>query len=150
MSAAAIKRFLDYFERFETALNTGIWEPVGDALEDDAVYTVEGVPFACEIKGRDAILQGFEKSTAAFDKSMDVRLLEIQSMTRLGPGKLRVDLLSGYGRDSVGTMSAPVTIEVELGEGGISRLRDLYDPELTAPALTWLAMNMPDADPSYT
>lgn len=149
MSANTMAKFLHYFHCFEAALETGNWDAVGDTLTEDARYSVRGVPFACEIKGKTAILDAFRKSTASFDATMDFRLLEILSMVRLGPDRIRADLISGYGREGIGSATAPVTIEIEAREDGIVELTDSYDPELTAPALTWLAMNLGDADPSY-
>ena len=149
MSASAIGKFMDYFRHFEDALLTDEWSAVSECLAEDARYRVEGVPFACDIRGRDAIVKALKKSTSAFDATMDYRMLEIQSIFRLAPNRIRVDLLSGYGREATGSVTAPVTIEVLTGENGIIELRDIYDPELTAPALTWMAMNLSDADPSY-
>ncbi|MHA7816303.1 MAG: nuclear transport factor 2 family protein [Pseudohaliea sp.] len=142
-------RFLNYFESFEAALHSGDWDLVGSCLAENARYTVTGVPFACEVEGRAAILRAFRKSTAAFDATMDFRLLEIQSMTRLGPGRIRAELISGYGRNATGATTAPVSVEVQADERGIVELRDSYDQELTEPALLWIAMNLGDADPSY-
>jgi hypothetical protein len=142
-------KFLNYFQCFEAALQTGNWDAVGDTLAEDARYSVQGVPFACDIQGKTAILRAFRKSTGAFDATMDFRLLEILNMARLGPDRVRVELISGYGREGTGSATAPVTMEVEVGEDGIVELRDIYDPELTAPILTWIATNLADADPSY-
>ena len=149
MSANTMAKFLHYFQCFEAALETGNWDAVGDTLTEDARYSVQGVPFACEIKGKTAILQAFKKSTASFDATMNFRLLEILSMARLGPNRVRADLISGYGREEIGSATVPVSIEIEAREDGIVELTDIYDPELTAPALTWIAMNLGDADPSY-
>ncbi len=149
MSVHAIDLFMQYFEAFESALSGGDWDRVGELLAEDARYSVEGVPFACEIEGRAAILESLQRSTTGFDATMDFRMLEILSITRLGPRHIRVDLISGYGRDSIGSMTAPVTIEVEVGDTQIRRLSDHYDPELTAPALTWLATHASDANPGY-
>jgi len=149
MSANTMAKFLHYFQCFGAALETGNWDAVGDTLTDDARYSVRGVPFACEVTGKKAILEAFKKSTASFDATMDFRLLEVLSMIRLGPDRVRADLVSGYGRDGIGSATAPVSIEVEAREDGIAELTDIYDPELTAPALTWIAANLGDADPSY-
>ena len=150
MAASTMGLFMDYFERFEHALQTGVWDGVAESLAANATYAIEGVPFGGEINGRDAIVCAFQKSTSAFDATMDFRLLEIISMQRLGPDRIRVDLISGYGRDAVGSVTAPVTIEVTADDHGIVALKDSYDEQLTAPALTWLATHCPDADPSYT
>lgn len=149
MSVNTMHRFMEYFDEFEQALQTGAWSAVANALSDDVRYSVEGVPFGCEIQGRDAVVQAFQRSTSAFDATMDFRMLEIVSLARLGQDHIRVDLLSGYGRDDTGTVTAPVTIEVKADEHGIVELRDVYDPVLTAPALAWIAENFADADPSY-
>ena len=149
MSAQAIASFIEYFGAFEAALKTDDWSAVSNCLTENARYTVEGVPFACDLHGRQAIVRAMQKSTSAFDATMDFRMLEIQSMIRVGAHCMRVDLISGYGRENIGSVTAPVTIEVTTNEDGIVSLKDIYDPELTAPALTWLAINCADANPSY-
>lgn len=149
MSVHAIDLFMQYFNAFETALRNDAWDSVGALLAEDAHYSVAGVPFACEIDGRAAILQAFQRSTSAFDATMDFRMLEILSIARLSAGHIRVEMISGYGRHDVGAVTAPVTIEVEVGDKQIRSLGDRYDPELTAPALTWLSIHAGDANPSY-
>ncbi|MEM8767120.1 MAG: hypothetical protein AAGE43_06735 [Pseudomonadota bacterium] len=140
---------MNYFEAFERAVAEGCWQAVEELLADNLSYTVEGVPFACEIAGKAAVMAAFRKSTDAFDATMDFRMLEIQSITRLGDDHLRVELLSGYGREAIGAMTAPVTIEVRTDGDRVASLRDIYDPKLTMPALGWLTTQFGDADPSY-
>lgn len=149
MSASTMGTFMRYFQAFEEAISADEWEALENYFHADAKYSVEGVPFACEISGRDAILSAFQKSTGAFDATMDFRMLEIVSMLRVNQNTIRVDLVSGYGRDAIGSMTAPVSMEVTVKDYRIQRLRDIYDPTLTTPALTWLAVNAPDADPRY-
>jgi len=142
-------QFLHYFDVFEKALESEDWTNVAECFAEVARYTVEGVPFACHIEGRQPIIEAFKRSTKNFDATMDTRILDIQSMFRLSPDCVRVELISGYGRASVGGITAPVAIEVTTSEHGIVALRDIYDPALTSPALTWLATHLSDADPSY-
>jgi limonene-1,2-epoxide hydrolase len=149
MSASVMSQFMQYFDRFEAALQTDDWSEVRASFAENACYLVEGVPFACRIHGRDAIVSALRKSTASFDATMDFRMLEVLSMVRLGPDRVRIELLSGYGRHAIGSMTAPVSMEVQADARGIVELKDLYDPELTAPALTWIATHLGDADPSY-
>ena len=149
MSASTIETYMDYFRAFENAMETGNWESVNEWLHDDLSYTVDGVPFACHVEGKAPVLAAFQKSTSGFDATMDLRQLEIVSMLRTGESTIRIELVSGYGRESVGTMTAPVSMEAEVKDGKIYRLHDFYDPVLTSHALAWLATHMPDADPSY-
>ena len=149
MAPNIVSSFMQYFDSFENAVAGGDWSGVASQLTEDIRYQVHGVPFSCELVGRDAVIAGFQKSTAAFDASMDLRMLEILSLVRLGPDALRVELISGYGREAIGSVTAPVSIEASVRNGQISLLRDFYDPVLTAPALTWLGTHAAAADPSY-
>ena len=149
MSASTISVFMEYFNAFEDALSGSCWDRVEKSFCEDIVYSVEGVPFACEVKGRAEVIAALQKSTAAFDATMDFRLLEILTITRIAHNHIRAELLSGYGRDATGAMTAPVTIEVKSDGARISSLRDIYDPTLTLPALSWLAAYIEGADPSY-
>lgn len=149
MSASAMGTFMDYFQAFEEAISENEWTALESYFHTDARYSVEGVPFACEVSGRDAILTALQRSTGAFDATMDFRMLEIISMLRVSENTIRVDLVSGYGRDAIGSMTAPVSMEVTVKDNRIQRLRDIYDQTLTRPGLAWLAVNAPDADPTY-
>lgn len=150
MSLEAIKIFTEYFERFETALESSEgWEQVEAMFTDSATYVVEGVPFACEISGASAIVAGFKKSVENFDRNMSNRGLELLSCDRSGPGSVRLSLLSSYEIEGKGMAVAPVTIDMATSDGKISMLRDIYDPELTGPALLWIATHAEGCDPSY-
>ncbi len=141
--------FADYFRAFEACLATNDWEPLRPWLCDDVTYEVEGVPFACTLRGADAVLRGFRTSTDAFDRKLDARSLDIVVAHRLDARRVRVELISGYERAGAPPLRVPVTIELELRDGRIARLHDSYDPDFTAGALRWIQDHGEGLDPRY-
>ncbi|MEM1230609.1 MAG: nuclear transport factor 2 family protein [Pseudomonadota bacterium] len=145
---SAIIAFTNYFQAFEAAVATGRWEDVADHLAEDVHYAVLNVPFACELKGRNQVVAGMQRSLANFDHHMDARLLDIVSLSRLDETRLRAELVSGYERGDA-ALRIPVSMDIRAVDGRITELTDIYDPTWVAGALSWLATHASDLDPSY-
>lgn len=150
MSANTLTIFLNYFNQFEECVaGQRPWEDLAALFTDDATYSVRGVPFECVVEGPHAIAAAFQHSVTNFDKKMDSRGLEILSSMRESAHSVRLQLASSYGIEGVGVVVAPVSMVVSTENGKISAMEDLYDMDLTGPALLWIAEHGGDADPSY-
>jgi ketosteroid isomerase-like protein len=149
MNDSAIFRFLDYFRAFEATMADDDWGRLAPLLAPDAVYEIEGAPFACRIEGRDAIIEALRKSVSGLDRRLDDRSLEIVSASRLGADACRVDLIAGYARTGAPQLRFPVSMECETRSGEIVRLTDVYDPDLAAGAVDWLIAHGEGLDPTY-
>lgn len=149
MSQSVI-RFTHYFNAFEAALADGDWAAVAACFAEDAVYAVTGAPFACTLKGPEAIVAGFRRSTANFDALLDERLLEIEQITRMGQDELWVSLISGYGRAGAPPLRLPVAMRVRFKDSKIVELTDHYQPEYIAGGLHWMMNHASDLNPAYS
>ena len=71
-----LETWRDWISAFDQAFETGDWSKARSFLTDDVVYIVAGAPFACELRGREAVIGGFQKSLSNFDERIDERRWE--------------------------------------------------------------------------
>ncbi|MEM8772279.1 MAG: hypothetical protein AAGD92_11570 [Pseudomonadota bacterium] len=136
---------------FDKAFTTDDWTDAKGFLTDDVAYVVAGVPFACELRGRDQVIAGFRKSLENFDRKFDSRLWEAvdlkvwadHAVTGLAKGRYEIN-----GKPPI-TFSARSAWFFR-GEQ-ISLMTDIYDAnEINAmKTLEWLALHGADMDASY-
>ena len=141
--------FFAYYDAFEDAAISGDFDAVGALLTDDVTYRVSGVPFACELHGRAAVIAGMKHSLAGFDARLDGRWLGIRGLPREEDGALRVELLSAYRKDGAPDLHFTVTERLRFRDGRIHDIEDAYTPEIMAPAVRWLGEHGAGLDPSY-
>ena len=141
----------NWIAAFERAYETDDWSEASDCLTDDVVYLVAGVPFACELRGRDKVISGFRKSLKNFDRKFDQRRWEAvdvhvwadQAVTGLAKG------------DYVLGDKPPITFSARsawyVRDDKISLMTDLYDvAEVNAArTLAWLVEHGDGLDASY-
>jgi len=65
-----IANWKDWIAAFDMACGTDDWAPLAAYLTEDVVYLVAGAPFACELRGRDAVIAGLQKSVRGFDHKL--------------------------------------------------------------------------------
>ena len=68
-----IDRWREWIGVFDRACEDDDWSRLAPFLTDDVVYAVIGAPFACELRGRDAVIAGFAKAIRNFDRKFDER-----------------------------------------------------------------------------
>ncbi len=136
---------------FDNTTVTGEWSKAGSFLTDDVTYIVAGVPFGCELRGRDNVLAGFAKSIENFDRKFDERRwapvdLQIwsdQAVTCLAKGDYRLG------------ETPPITFAAKgswfFRGDRICLMTDIYDTSEVnaAETLQWLARYGEEMDPSY-
>ncbi len=68
-----LQRFAAYAADFEKTFEDDEWTRLEGYFAEDAIYTVKGTPFDCEVRGRDAIFRAIKKSIDGFDRHFDKR-----------------------------------------------------------------------------
>jgi hypothetical protein len=68
-----VEHWRNWISAFDKAVDSDDWDSLRPLLADDASYTVSGAPFACHLAGADAVLAGFRRSIANFDRQFDQR-----------------------------------------------------------------------------
>ena len=141
--------FFNYYDAFEESVRSGDFDAVGKLMTEDVVYEISGVPFACTLRGRDAVTAGMARSTRAFDQKLDGRWLGVCGMPRQAEDALFVELLAAYRRRDAPDVHFTVTEVFREQDGRICHIDDRYDPETMAVAERWLAEYGAGLDPSY-
>lgn len=148
--SAPLGRFQRYFADFERCLSDDRWDRLADHFTADAVYEVAGVPFACSVRGRAAILAALRRSVEGFDRRLDGRRLAIAGTPRHDACRLTVALDCRYEKAGAPPLDLPLRCEVEIDGGRIARLADLYeDARALAAATAWLGEHGAGLDPRY-
>lgn len=136
---------------FDRAFETDDWTEAESHLTEDVVYFVAGVPFACELRGRNAVIAGFRKSLENFDRKFDSRSWEAVDI------KVWADhAITGLAKGRYEHRGKPpITFAARSawffrGEQ-ISVMTDIYDvSEVNAmETLGWLAEHGAEMDASY-
>lgn len=136
---------------FERAVETDDWAPAGDYLASDVVYIVAGAPFACELRGRDTVLQGFRKSVSNFDRKFDKRAWQAVNLKVWDDNAVTAFAKGDYVLAGKPDITFSARSSWFFRDGRISAMTDLYDvAEINAAqTLQWLATHGDGMDPSY-
>jgi hypothetical protein len=83
-------RFARYALRFERAFKSDDWGPVRDCFHPDARYAIEGsgTSYDGESRGRDAILELFQRMLNELDRKFDRRSPRLTGLPRVRDGEL--------------------------------------------------------------
>lgn len=143
-----------WYAAFEASAVDDRWERLAPLLAEDVQYRVTGVPFACTLKGRDAVIAGFARSFAGFDRKFDRRTHQVISIREHAPGHLEAEIRGVYEKDGLPPLAFPATGHWHLDGDRIGLMVDIYDPTLaeSQAAFGWLAAHaetLGGLDPSY-
>ncbi|MEO1407536.1 MAG: nuclear transport factor 2 family protein [Pseudomonadota bacterium] len=147
-----IETWKQWIEAFDRAFETRDWTAARNFLTEDVVYVVAGAPFACELRGRDQVIEGFQKSLTNFDQKfttrhwepVDLHVWADQAVTCLAKGAYT---LNG---------KPPITFAAKgswfFRDDKICLMTDIYDlSEINSiKTLEWLATHGSNMNPSYT
>ena len=141
----------DWIRAFDQAFETGDWHTARSFLAEDVVYIVAGAPFACELRGRDAVISGFQKSLSNFDKKFDERRWEAVDVRVWDDHAITAFAKGDYGLNG----KPPITFSAKshwfFRGDEISVMTDVYDLSQVnvQETLQWLATHGGDMDASY-
>lgn len=143
-----------WYAAFEQSALDDQWERLSALLTPDAQYRVVGAPFACTLKGQAAIVAGFRKSFAGFDRKFDRRTHVVAGTKINEPGHVQAQIWGVYEKVGLPPMAFPAVGHWHIEEGRIGLMVDVYDLSLVEAqeALAWLgahAEKLGGLDPSY-
>ncbi|OYQ33225.1 hypothetical protein CHU93_03045 [Sandarakinorhabdus cyanobacteriorum] len=146
-----LEQFQAWVTAFDACVADDDWQRLVPMLADDVAYLVTGVPFGCDLRGRDAVLAGFARSIANFDRQFDERQWFGVGWRAAGPC-LAGRAMGVYRRAGAPVLSFSAREQLHLRDDGrIGLIVDVYDlAELDNQlAMAWLASHGAGLDPSY-
>ena len=144
-----LHRFAAYAADFEKTFEDDDWTRLEGYFAEDAIYTVKGTPFDCEVRGRDAIFRAIKKSIDGFDRRFDKREIEPDGPPVVEGNRVTFSGSGRYEKRGVDTLSIQLSETAELdGTGRIVSLEDVY-PEGQDEMLRWLERYSAKFDPTY-
>jgi len=143
-----------WYSAFEACAQDEQWDRLAPLLTEDARYSVFGVSFACTLAGREALVSGFHRSFAGFDRKFDKRTHIVAGSRVTEPGFVEATVWGIYERQGLPALAFPAR-GIWIIEGDrVSTMIDIYDETLreTQAALTWIETHgeaLGGLDPSY-
>jgi ketosteroid isomerase-like protein len=137
--------------KFNEVAESDDWDRLRPMMTNDATYTVSGVPFACNIKGVDAVLAGFQKSIRNFDRHFDERMWFGVGIREFAPDVVTGRAMGVYRLGDKPLLHFSAISLWRFEDGKIAAMQDCYDltESDVQSALMWLAEHAPDLDASY-
>lgn len=143
-----------WIDAFEAAVQTGDWSEAAKHLSEDCIYVVAGGPYACEVKGRAAVIEGVKRSFAGFDQKFDRREWRAGKVRLHEPNAVSAVVTGTYKKDGRPPLRFGVDGHWFFRGDQIFLMTDLYDLGLAdaADTLDWLEAYGADLhlDASYT
>lgn len=136
---------------FDAACGDGDWARLAPFLTDDVVYIVAGVPFACELRGADAVIAGFARSVAHFDARFDERRWHGIGGREFAPGAVTGRAQGWYRRGDLPPLTfSAISVWFSRGDR-LCAMTDIYDGSEadSQAAFGWLAEHGAGFDPRY-
>lgn len=146
-----LEHWKNWINAFDAAVEQDDWESLRRFLDDDVTYTVSGVPFACHLVGVVAVLAGFQKSIANFDRHFDERMWFGVGVREYAPDVVTGRAMGVYRLRDLPLLHFSAPSVWRFREGKITMMQDCYDlaeADVQA-ALGWLGEHAPDLDASY-
>jgi ketosteroid isomerase-like protein len=146
-----VEHWRNWISAFDKAVDSDDWDSLRPLLADDASYTVSGAPFACHLAGADAVLAGFRRSIANFDRQFDQRWWFGVGVREFAPDVVSARAMGVYRLGDKPLLHFSAHSQWRFRDGQVAAMQDCYDVcEADAQAaLAWLAQYAPHADASY-
>ena len=135
-----------WIDAFEDAVAQGTWDALDPFVTDDVRYIVSGSPYACDLRGREAVLGGLRRSVERFDLKFERREWRAGAIKVLEPNCIKATVVGTY--ETAGR--PPLRFGVEgvwfFAGDRICLMTDLYDLSMAdmTEALGWLDAHAAD------
>lgn len=146
-----MERWQAWIDAFDEAVETDGWDRLEPFLAPNVIYTVTGVPFACRLEGRDAVISGFRKSIANFDHHFDERQWFPVGLRHFEPGTITARAMGIYRLADKPLLHFSAHSLWQFSGDQITAMNDWYDlaEADVKNALGWIAEHAPGLDASY-
>jgi hypothetical protein len=154
LKMTVIEHWKAFYAAFEASALDQNWARIAPFLTEDVQYRVSGVPFACVIKGRSAVVDGFARSFAGFDTRFDKRTHMVTATRLYPPGHIEANIWGIYEKAGLPVLAFPAIGNWHFDGDKIGLMVDIYDASLLEipTSFEWLenhAIAMGGLDPTY-
>jgi hypothetical protein len=141
----------EWVTAFDQSAEDDYWERLAPFLSDDVSYSVSGVPYACELRGRDAVIAGFAKSIRGFDRHFDERHWYGVGIKLCQPNAVTGRSMGRYVMKNKPELYFSASSIWVFRERQISIMTDIYDTSEAdvMQAFQWLEQHGDGLDPNY-
>lgn len=146
-----LERWRQWIAAFDASCEDDEWERLAGFLDEEVRYQVSGLPFACTLEGREAVIAGFARSVRGFDRHFDERQWHGIGARFFAPGTITARATGVYRKAGLPLLCFAAHARWDFRDEKIVSMADIYDPEeldLQA-ALGWLADHGEAMDPAY-
>jgi hypothetical protein len=146
-----IESWQAWVDAFDNCCADAQWSRLEPLIAPDMRYTVAGVPFACDIVGREAVIAGFARSIAGFDRHFAERRWIGVGIREFPPTIVSGRATGWYRLDAASTLSFSARSVWRFEDGRLGAIVETYDlaEADNVAALGWLGANAPHLDPGY-
>jgi hypothetical protein len=143
------QRFFAYAIAFEETYKDDDWSRLAPFFAEDATYEVRNAPFACLVRGRDAILRALRKSIDGFDRRCHSRRVEVTDPPRTAGDTVSVGWAGTYEWPDAPPLRFEGRSSATLSGDRIVHLVDEYPDGEGDRMASWLRAHAPALDVSY-
>jgi ketosteroid isomerase-like protein len=146
-----LTRFFDYARAFEVAVLADEWSSLERYFTPDAEHRVEGpAPFACDDRGRGAVVSGLRASVSRIERRCDVRIPEVIAGPIVRPDGIWMRFGVGLRRAGLPDLWFEGEHRTVYRDGRIARIDERMDPPSVARAAGWFAEHAARLHPEGT
>ena len=146
-----LAHFFAYARAFEIAVLSDDWTILEPFFAPDAVHRVEGpAPFACDDRGRDAVIAGLRASVSRIERRCDARIPEVIQGPLVRPDGIWMRFGVGLRHAGLPDLWFEGEHLVVTRDGRIARIDERMDPASSAAAVAWFARHAASLHPEGT
>ncbi len=146
-----LAHFFAYARAFEVAVLSDDWTILEPFFAPDAEHRVRGpAPFACDDRGRDAVIAGLRASVSRIERRCDARIPEVIEGPLVRPDGIWMRFGVGLRHAGLPDLWFEGEHLVVTREGRIARIDEWMDPASATEAAAWLARHAASLHPEGT
>jgi hypothetical protein len=144
-----LERFMAYAQDFERTYRDDDWSRLAQYFTPDATYEVKDTPFACLLRGPDAIFRGIKKSLDGFDRKFTTRTVGVTAPPLVEGDTVTIGWTGTYERPGAPPLTVRGCTVARYAGDLITQLSDSYADDNAAATTAWMRAHGADVNFAY-